>query len=90
MKWPQGLLRGVLGVVLIGAGVTIMNKANTDLIPWVVGAAALAVIALFAIQIALQREVRHDPEEERELEEARRREAEAEREREPALVGAKD
>ena len=88
VKWHQGALRYALGVVLIGAGVTIMNKANTDLVPWVVGISAIAVIALFAIQIALQREVQHDPEEERELEDAERREAEPERE--PVLVGAKD
>ena len=62
VKWPQGLLRGALGVVLIGAGVTIMNKANTDLVPWVVAGATVAVIALFAVQIALRREVEHDPE----------------------------
>jgi uncharacterized membrane protein YfcA len=85
---PQGALRYALGFVLIGAGVTIMNKANTDLVPWVVGAATLAVAALFAVQIALRREVEHDPEERRELEEEREREAE--QEGEPALVGAKD
>jgi len=68
VKWPQGLLRGALGVVLIGAGVTIMNKANTDLVPWVVAIAAVAVAVLFAIQIALQREVEHDPAEQAELE----------------------
>jgi uncharacterized membrane protein YfcA len=61
VKWPQGLLRGALGVVLIGAGLTIMNKANTDLVPWVVLIAAVAVAVLFAIQIALQKEVEHDP-----------------------------
>jgi hypothetical protein len=61
VKWPQGLLRGALGVVLIAAGVTIMNKANTDLVPWVVVIAAVAVAVLFAVQIALRREVEHDP-----------------------------
>jgi uncharacterized protein len=63
VKWPQGALRYVLGFVLIGAGLTIMNKADTDLVPWVVAAAALAVVALFAIQIALRKEVETDPEE---------------------------
>ena len=63
VKWPQGALRYVLGIVLIGAGLTIMNKANTDLIPWVVAAAALAVVGLFAIQIGLRKEVETDPEE---------------------------
>jgi uncharacterized membrane protein YfcA len=68
VKWPQGLLRGALGVVLVGAGLTIMNKADTDLVPWVVAGATLAVIALFVVQIALRREVEHDPEELAELE----------------------
>jgi len=51
----------VLGIVLIAAGLTIMNKANGDLIPWVMVAAGLAVGALFAVQIALRKEVEHDP-----------------------------
>ena len=63
VKWPQGALRYALGFVLIGAGITIMNKANTDLVPWVVGGATLAVVALFAIQMGLRREVEQDPEE---------------------------
>jgi uncharacterized membrane protein YfcA len=87
VKWPQGVLRGALGVVLIAAGVTIMNKANTDLVPWVVAIAAIAVTALFAIQIGLRKEVEHDPEEQRELERERQRDLEEEREREPALAG---
>jgi len=68
VKWPQGALRYALGVVLIGAGITIMNKANTDLVPWVMGGASLAVVALFAIQMALTKEVEHDPQEQAELE----------------------
>jgi hypothetical protein len=68
VKWPQGLLRGALGVILIAAGLTIMNKADTDLVPWVVAGATLAVVALFAVQIALRKEVEHDPEEQAELE----------------------
>jgi uncharacterized membrane protein YfcA len=88
VKTPQGMLRGALGVVLIGAGVTIMNKANTALVPWVVLGAAIAVAVLFAIQLALRREVEHDPEEQRELEAERQREAE--RKREPALAGVDD
>ena len=63
VKWPQGLLRGALGVILIAAGLTIMNKANTDLVPWVVAIAAVAVAALFIIQVALRKEVEQDPEE---------------------------
>src|SRR5215208_4992047 len=53
VKWPQGLLRGALGVILIAAGLTIMNKADTDLVPWVVAGATVAVAALFAGQSAL-------------------------------------
>jgi uncharacterized membrane protein YfcA len=88
VKWPQGALRTILGVVLIAAGVTILNKADTDLVPWAIGGATLAVIALFAIQLGLRKEVEHDPEEMRELEEERRREEE--REREPVLAGVED
>jgi uncharacterized membrane protein YfcA len=88
VKWPQGALRTILGIVLIAAGVTILNKADTDLVPWALGGATLAVIALFAIQLGLRKEVEHDPEEMRELEEERRREEE--REREPVLAGVED
>ena len=88
VKWPQGLLRGALGVILIAAGLTIMSKANTDLVPWVVAIAAVAVAALFAVQIALRKEVEHDPAEQRELE--AEREQEAERSREPVLAGVED
>src|SRR5215218_8622936 len=63
VKWPQGLLRTALGVVLIAAGITIVNKANTELVPYVMVVAALAVVALFAIQIGLRREVEGDPDE---------------------------
>jgi uncharacterized protein len=90
VKWPQGVLRGALGVILIAAGVTIMNKANTDLVPWVVGVAAIAVTALFAIQIGLRKEVEEDPEEQRELEHERRRALQEEQERQPALAGSRD
>jgi hypothetical protein len=62
------VLRTALGVILIAAGVTIMNKADTDLVPWVVAVAAIGVTALFAVQIALRKEVEHDPEEQAELE----------------------
>jgi uncharacterized membrane protein YfcA len=88
VKWPQGALRTILGVVLIAAGVTILNKADTDLVPWAIGGATLAVIALFAIQLGLRKEVEHDPEEMRELEAERQREAEEERE--PVLAGVED
>jgi uncharacterized membrane protein YfcA len=71
VKWPQGLLRGTLGVVLIAAGLTIMNKSNTDLIPWAAGAATLGVVVLFAIQLGLRREVEQDPAEQERLRRAR-------------------
>src|SRR4051794_25044613 len=94
VKWPQGALRYVLGLVLVGAGVTIMNKANTDLIPWVMGAASLAVVALFAVQIALRKEVQHDPEEQEELARNARIERElaarAKAPSRPAAASAKD
>jgi uncharacterized protein len=63
VKWPQGALRYALGIVLIAAGVTIMSKADGDLIPWVMVAASVAIVALFAIQIGLRKEVEHDPDE---------------------------
>jgi uncharacterized protein len=73
VKWPQGALRYALGVILIAAGLTIMSKANTDLIPWVMVGATAAIVALFGVQIGLRREVEHDPWEQEEM----RRAAEA-------------
>jgi hypothetical protein len=61
VKWPQGALRYALGIVLIAAGVTIMSKADGDLIPWALAAASVGIVALFAIQIGLRREVEQDP-----------------------------
>jgi uncharacterized protein len=61
VKWPQGALRYALGVVLIAAGVTIMSKADGDLIPWAILAASLGIVALFAVQLGLRREVEQDP-----------------------------
>src|SRR3954451_21979883 len=94
LKCPQGALRYVLGLVLIGAGVTIMNKANTDLVPWVVGIATLAVAALFAVQLGLRKEVEHAPEEQAELERNQRMERELamrpQARSRPAPAGAKD
>jgi uncharacterized protein len=63
VKWPQSGLRIALGVVLIAAGLTIMGKANTDLVPWVMVAASLAIVGLFAIQLGLRKEVEGDPDE---------------------------
>jgi uncharacterized membrane protein YfcA len=68
VRWPQGILRTALGVILIAAGITIMSKANTDLVPYVMVGASLAITALFAIQIALRKEVEADPDEQLELE----------------------
>jgi uncharacterized membrane protein YfcA len=63
VKWPQGALRYALGVVLVAAGVTILNKADTDLVPWAVLAATVVIVALFAVQIGLRKEVEQDPDE---------------------------
>jgi uncharacterized membrane protein YfcA len=94
VKWPQNALRYALGFVLIGAGITIMNKANTDLVPWVMGGATLAIVALFAVQLGLTREVEHDPEEQAELERNARLERElanrAQARSRPAPAAAKD
>lgn len=63
VKWPQGLLRTALGIVLIAAGLTIMSKSNTALVPYglAIGAAAIAIV--FGLQIAFRKEVELDPEE---------------------------
>src|SRR4051812_9646613 len=71
VKWAQGGLRTVLGIVLIAAGLTILNKADTDLVPWALAGASLAVIALFAIQLGLRKEVEQDPAEQEWLRRAR-------------------
>ena len=57
VRVPQGVLRTVLGLVLVAAGVTIMNKANTVLVPYAIAAAAVLTIGLFAAQIYLPRRV---------------------------------
>jgi uncharacterized protein len=61
VKWPQGVLRTALGVVLIAAGLAILNKANTDLVPYTIGFAAVSFAGLFLIQMLLRREVEQDP-----------------------------
>ena len=63
VRWPQGILRTALGVVLIAAGVALLEKANTELVPWALGIAAVSFIGLFAIQYMLRREVEQDPDE---------------------------
>src|SRR5262249_21045480 len=97
VKWPQGVLRGALGVILIAAGITIMSKADTALIPYVVVVATVAVAAVFAAQIALRKEVEEDPEEKGELEERERDERleqelarRGEERRTPVAAAAKD
>lgn len=55
VKWSQNALRTLLGFVLVAAGVTIMNKANTAIVPYAVAVAVVAIAALFALQIYLPR-----------------------------------
>ena len=57
VRFPQGVLRTALGVVLVAAGVTIMNKANGAIVPYAVAAAAVLIVAVFALQLGLQRRV---------------------------------
>ncbi len=83
VKWPQGVLRTALALVLIAAGITLFSKSDTSVVPYAVGAAALGLGALFAAQIGLRREVEADPDEQRELEAAERDERGP-----PALAGA--
>ena len=52
VKWPQGILRTALGVVLIAAGMAMLEKANTDLVPYALGFAAVSFAGLFGIQYA--------------------------------------
>jgi uncharacterized protein len=70
VKWPTGVMRTALGLVLIAAGVSIMSKANTDLVPYVMVVAALAIGGLFALQILLRKEVEGDPDEQAALQRA--------------------
>jgi hypothetical protein len=97
VKWPQGVLRTVLGVVLIAAGVTILNKANGEVVPYAIGVAALAFAGLFALQYGLRKEVEGDPDERAELERLRQEEAaklsvngRPEAKPEPVLASRKD
>ncbi len=57
VRFPQGVLRTVLGVVLVAAGVTIMNKANGEIVPYALVVAAVMIVGLFAAQIYLPRRV---------------------------------
>jgi uncharacterized protein len=71
VKWPQGILRTSLGVVLIAAGVALLSKADTDLVPYALAVAGLAFAGLFAAQYFLRREVEQDPAEQEWLRRAR-------------------
>jgi hypothetical protein len=48
-----------------------MNKANAELVPYVIAIAAVGVAALFALQILFRREVEQDPDEQEWLRRAR-------------------
>jgi uncharacterized membrane protein YfcA len=63
VKWPQGLLRTALGVVLIAAGIALLSKADTELVPYALAVSGLAFAALFGVQMLLRREVEADPDE---------------------------
>jgi uncharacterized membrane protein YfcA len=101
VKWPQGILRTSLGVVLIAAGVALLSKANTDLVPYAIGVSALIFVGLFVAQTLLRREVRGDPDERAELERLEQERIErdermerelarrAEEQRQPELAGTK-
>jgi len=71
VKWPQGILRTVLGVVLIAAGAALLGKADTDLVPYALAFAALSFAVLFGIQFALRKEVETDPDEQEAMRRAR-------------------
>ena len=73
VKWPQGLLRTALGIVLIAAGFALLEKADTDLVPYALAFAAVSFALLFGIQYLLRKEVEQDPDEQ----EAMRRAAQA-------------
>jgi uncharacterized protein len=57
VRWPKGLLRTLLGLVLVAAGLTILNKASADVVPYAIAVAAVAIVGLSALQIWLQRNV---------------------------------
>lgn len=71
VKWPQGLLRTALGIVLIAAGLALLGKADTQLVPYALGFAAFSFALLFGIQYALRKEVESDPDEQEAMRRAR-------------------
>jgi uncharacterized membrane protein YfcA len=91
VKWPQGILRTALGVVLIAAGVALLSKADTELVPYALAVAGLAFAALFAIQILLRKEVEADPDEQEWLRRAQAVSVLGDEVRRPAaMAGTKD
>jgi uncharacterized membrane protein YfcA len=71
VKWPQTVLRTALGVVLVAAGLVLLNKANTDLVPYALGVAGLLFAGIFGAQLFLRRELEQDPAEQEWLRKAR-------------------
>jgi hypothetical protein len=65
VKWSQGVLRTVLGLILVAAGAALLGKADTDLVPYAIGVAAVVFAGLFFVQILLRKEVEGDPDEQR-------------------------
>ncbi|MBM3666148.1 MAG: sulfite exporter TauE/SafE family protein [Actinobacteria bacterium] len=70
VKWPQGLLRTALGLVLIAAGVALLSKADQTLVPYALAVAGVSFAALFGIQFLLRKEVEEDPDEQAAIERA--------------------
>ncbi len=70
VKWNQQVLRLALGAILIAAGIALLSKANTDLVPYALAVAALAFVSLFVVQYFLRREVEADPDEQEALQAA--------------------
>lgn len=71
VKWPAGILRTALGVVLIAAGVALLGKSNTDLVPYALAVAAVGFAGVFGIQFLLRKELEQDPDEAEWLRKAR-------------------
>jgi uncharacterized membrane protein YfcA len=67
VRTPQAVLRAAIAVVLVAAGVALMGKSDTQVIPYALVGAAVLLSAIFGAQIAFQREVEGDPDERREL-----------------------
>jgi uncharacterized membrane protein YfcA len=70
VKWNQQILRLSLGVILLAAGGALLSKANTDLVPYALAAAAVSFVSLFVIQYLLRKEVEADPAEQEAMQRA--------------------